>query len=368
MKMNVARYCNIVLAVCMIVSACSEKTVSVDSVIPLSVGRIDDAQKINFPDEFSDFAIIKLENNEKAMLSWVQKVCVTPKGFYFLDYKAPEQILHFDLEGKFLCRIGEYGRKSSEYTMIYNFCTNEAGDTIAILESERILFYNDKGQYLKTQHFDEHMDDILLMSKGLLATDYHHVGSHLFMLYNNSLKSRFVPLSSGLIRGAASSQNFLQQNAKYICYYDFFTSRFYLMDKQNLSKVKCYLLDSDKMLSEEKAFAMNGDRSKYAFVSNYIIDDNFIIGNVSIDRHEYDFCIDINNDKFTLVEHNFSNYHFHSYYDGYYYKVVSSGFLIDILQQPYSHRSREMLREALRTYKDSISDKDNYYILKMKKR
>lgn len=348
--------------------ACSDKNLVYTDVVPLEIGSTSDAVTKELTDEFTDFHLMRLDNSEKALLSWVKKVCVTDRGLYILDYKNPAQILHFDKDGKFICKIGDYGRKKSEYISIYNFSTNNVGDTIAILDSRRILLFNDKGEHIKTETLNEHTDDILLTKRGMITSDYHHENSHLLTLYNSAdIVGKYIDLEKRNIRGTSPSQNFLQQCGEKICYYDYFSSHFYVMDAKKHETLKCYELRSDKILNEV-AIENGNDRSKYTYVNNYVIDDSTIIGNIHIDRVNYDFCINMRTDDFSLVKLEGSHYFFDSYSDGYYYKILSPSYILDILQKSYNSKARKIFSEALKPYIGKVSEKDNYYVLRMRRK
>lgn len=349
--------------------SCSDKNVSYNDVVPLEVGNTTNIVTKKITDEFTDFHIVRLDNSEKALLSWVKKVCVTDRGLYILDYKNPAQILHFDKDGKFICKIGDYGKKKSEYISIYNFSTNNVGDTIVILDSRRVLLFNDKGEHIKTETLNEHIDDLLLTKQGMMTSDYHHENSNLMTLYKKTdVVDSYINNEYKNIRGTSPSQNYLQQCGERLCYYDYFSSRFYLMDIKHPNTQKCYELRSDKILNEVKAKEKGVDRSKYAYVNNYVIDDSTIIGNIHIDRVNYDFCINMRTDDFSLVKLEGSHYFFDSYSDGYYYKILSPSYILDILQKSYNSKAREIFSEALKPYIGKVSEKDNYYVLRMRRK
>lgn len=335
----------------------------------LEIGDVSDAVDKVFSEEFTDFEIIKLDNTYESQMSWVNKMCVTDRGFFFLDYKLPAKVLHFDSHGKFICRIGDYGKKTSEYVNIYNFSANDAGDTIAILDSRKVIRYNNSGEHLSTETLNEHVDDIILTKQGLFAADYHHENPHLLGLYSNGdVTKSYVNIENNSIKGTSPSMNYLQQCGDVLCYYDYFSSCFYVADIHNMSKMKCYKLKSDDILDEVKSRESGTNRSKYSCVRDYVVTDSSIVGNIRVDERGHDFCIDMRNDTFSFVHFDREHYSFNAYHNGYYYRVVPAGFILDVLNEPYNAKVRELFSDALEPYKESTSEKDNYYVLKMRKK
>ena len=370
MKINVipALLCGIgmFLSLFVVLSSCSERTMSVYNDIPLELGN---KNARSFTDVFCDFELIRLDDKEKAQLSQIRKLVVTDKGLYFLEFREPDVIQHFGHDGKYLGRIGEYGKARTEYINIFNFTANERGDTIVALDYRRAIYYNDKGEYIMALSFDEFFDDILLLPQGLLTANYHHNSDKLFSLYDTTGKiDSFVELTSGLIRGSNFSQNYLQRYGDRVCYYDFFSSRFYLMDINELSAPKCYELRADDMLTETKAKELKGRVIDCAFVNSYVMDDSTVIGDMLIDKYRCDFRIDLNNDNMELIKFDKYVCKFDYYCKGYYYQVLSPTYIKEVITHPSRAKTYEMLKEVLKPYEDSISEKDNYYILRMRRK
>lgn len=349
--------------------ACSDKVVSQYNDVSILLNNTEAAEHMVFQKRFTDFQLIKLESKENAMLSWVHKLCVSDSGLYLLDYKSPSRIHHFNENGTYICKIGENGKKKNEYLEIFNFSTNSSGDTVVLLDSDRLLFYDNNSKHIKTVKLNERVTDIIFSPSGLLTADYHHTDNNLFELYKNDTPvKKFIQIEKDHLVGSTCSFNFLQQNRQYTVFYDYLSSKFYVLNTKDLSLLKCYTLEADGILSGNNDSLKPKDSSMSTFVTSFILEDSTIIGSIYRKQKKYDFEIEINSDSFSYVKNNVSNYSFAAYHNGYYYKYYSPSDLINIIKNPSKYSMYQMLKKAIDALPDSISERDNYYILKMKKR
>lgn len=367
--LNKTFYHTLIIGLIISLISCAEQSIGIPNTVTLDAGNYNEQREVYYAEEFTDFQLVRLENKNEAMLSWITKVVATDKGLYILDNKTPARLYHFEFDGSYIHQIGEYGRKKTEYTDIVNFSTTPKGDTIALYDFRRVVLYSDKGTFIESIPITEVADEVQIMSHGLLASDYHHVGKHLFSLYKDGERKKgTIENQSGVIKGTAYSLNNFQQNEDYICYYDFFASRFYLISKNNIHNIRCFQLQSEDFLDEQKSLQPKKQRSQYSYVTNYTLCDSVIVGLIKRNTQNYNFKINLNTPSIEYIDFKVGNYYFDAYKDGVFYKLLSPTTIMTIMRQSSNSQMKELLKEAFAPYKDSISEKDNYFILSMRKK
>lgn len=342
----------------------------------LEIGDIEEEK--SFYDEFDNFTIVPLEGCQEAMLSDVYKMQATDTGVYFFDnvsFSNPSVLL-FNHDGSFRNKIGTQGHSKGEYTSVSNFSATSAGDTVVLLDFNTLKTYRSDGTFVSSQTLEDEYgwDDLLPLKDGLLMATYHRGYDHLMSLYSWGLdkKQSLLPSSSELIKGALWSINRLQKAGDKICFLDAYTSTFYVSDLNHLNEISRFALSSPNMLTEQIAMQEPDFMNKeYDFVKDYIFDGEEIFGTLQYNGLQHDFRINLNENKVTVNNHSGFNYIFLCYHDGFYYQLLSPFQIKKILgskEKPHMKEANRILEEAFKAYNHDITEYDNYYMLKMKKR
>lgn len=129
-----------------------------DSSIEKVVVNTDDISIISFPkvsettlkrklsvSEIADsISLIKLETTNSCLIGDVDKIVCFEGGILILDIRKSKSLFLFDYNGKFIRRIGEFGRGPGEYIKPYDFCVNEAESEVTIfdVQQNKVLIYN----------------------------------------------------------------------------------------------------------------------------------------------------------------------------------------------------------------------------------
>ncbi len=361
------------------ISSCNQSKSDVgeyENDVTLEIGDIEEEK--SFYDEFDNFAIVPLEGCQEAMLSDVYKMQATDTGVYFFDnvsFSNPSVLL-FNHDGSFRNKIGTQGHSKGEYTSVSNFSATSTGDTVVLLDFNTLKTYRSDGTFVSSQTLEDEYgwDDLLPLKDGLLMATYHRGYDHLMSLYSWGLdkKQSLLPSSSELIKGALWSINRLQKVGDKICYLDGYTSTFYIFDLNHPNEISRYTLSSPKMLTEQIAmkeidFMNNG----YDFVCDYIFDGEEILGILQYGCREHDFRVNLKENKVTVSDHTGFRYRFQCYHDGYYYQLLYPFQIQKIFSsKEVSHmkEANKILEEAFKTCNKDVTEYDNYYLLKTRKR
>lgn len=106
-------------------------------VIDLLSEPISEVNKLS--DIASDIEYIPLQTSASSLMgSNIRKIVHTNKRFYINSH---DEILCFDIDGKFLNKIDNRGRGPEEYTFLWDFDVSSNGKLLTILSSSKLLIY-----------------------------------------------------------------------------------------------------------------------------------------------------------------------------------------------------------------------------------
>lgn len=333
-----------------------------------------DCNSVNrLEDEFECFELIQLENKSEAVLGEISKMQACDCGMYILD--SQKSLYLFDYDGTFVSKISRKGHSKTEYTDMFNFSANSAGDTVAILDFNTVKYFKSNSVYLRTDSLRDtpHWQGFLNTDNGFFLATCNRGLEIVFAQYTNNFKTEnpIIDCSANLIRDIPSSwRNIVQKNGKIICYYDYYTSTFYIYNLDDMSDSRCYSFHSPNILTEEKMRSGGVDSYGYDHLESFVFEDSIIWGIFIHQEVGYDFKLDLNTGLCLLNHHIDMGYNFLCSHNGWYYCGFDPGQLLQIAD-PKNNRysaTRKLLENSLKPYKDKIMDTDNYYILRMRKK
>lgn len=138
MKQNITVMCTIFLFLFVFLS-CQNKPEE-QNIIDVSKG-----QTLNYHplmDGIETIELIPLETNEKNLIGYANRICMTKSKIYIFDSRT-SSIQIFDISGNFINNLHHVGRGPNEYTRIRSFRVTDDG-TIYIFSPKKILKYNDE--------------------------------------------------------------------------------------------------------------------------------------------------------------------------------------------------------------------------------
>jgi hypothetical protein len=104
---------------------------------------------------FQSIRLVPLETKDNILLGGELQLKIVNNEFFLLDMQNQKCVLRFDSEGKFLNKIGKYGRGPQEYNPLGDFSIH--GDTIDFLSGSQkptIIGYRRNGNFLYSKTFD----------------------------------------------------------------------------------------------------------------------------------------------------------------------------------------------------------------------
>jgi len=132
---------------------------------------------------FKNARCIALENHIDGLVGDIDKLIVHDNLLYVLDKKFAKGLFVYNLDGKFIRRIGRFGRGPGEYSQLYDFTINTSQNEIIILDHETMLVYDIRGNFLRNvrlQQIDGHVNQLLYYDKLIYTT---------FMAYNANINN-----------------------------------------------------------------------------------------------------------------------------------------------------------------------------------
>ena len=113
-----------------------------------------------------NFHFIPLETTEACLIGSISDIRITNNRIYILEGKKSEDLLVFDLNGRFITKVGEKGNGPENYVKISDFDIDTANNRIAISDKhrQRMLFFNlDTYRFKYAQNTDFYYSDFICM-------------------------------------------------------------------------------------------------------------------------------------------------------------------------------------------------------------
>lgn len=367
----------------MLVSCSNDHNYTWDGVVNTNVISLNPSNDIvNLSDDFSDFELIPLDNNRNCMLKDRAKLSVTDSAYYILNDDWRSNIFLFDKNGNYKYCIGRKGHGRGEYDNANDFYVSKDGLT-SVLTFDKILFYDKSGKFDRALELNENngCDYISCVGTSPVLASHYRNKDHLLNIIDpeNNVIEKYIPIDTTQhIRfSPVLGIRPLQVVNNTICYLDYFSSSFYIIDREKTDTIKRIILKSDKMLTEKFAKETVEYYADYDEIESFVFTGEEIIGLLTIDKKPYNFWIDINKCQARLSLSSDMMYDFDAYHDGWFYKIVTASWLLN----HYKYRSpktsplpdfrkKELglspIVPILEPIIQSISEKNNSYILKMR--
>lgn len=384
MYKHVLRKSLFLIIVAVIMSCSSNQSYNWDGVLNTTeISLYPSNDLIHLSDEFSDFELVALENNRNCMISTGAKLSVTDSAYYILNTDWKQQFLLFDKSGKYKSRIGCKGHGRGEYDQVSDFYVSENG-VASVLTYNKIQCYNQSGKFDRTIDLNENngCDYISYIESSPILASHYRNKDHLLNIIDteNNITEKILPVdtTNHVTFSPVIGIRPLQVVNKTICYLDYLSSTFYIIDKEKSDTISRIVLKSPKMLTEKLSKETDELSSDYDEIESFVFTGTEIIGLLTIDKKPYNFEIDINKRQVKLSISSDILYNFDAYHNGWFYKIVTPGWLLNHykFRSPKTsplpeYRNKELGSSPLVAILDpiiqTISEKNNAYILKMKK-
>lgn len=354
----------IVFLLLLFLVSCNNGSVSESTVVNNYDIDLDTCNSIVYRDSLA-YDIFSLENKADYMLSGIDKMSITPSGIYIMDTKYLPNLYVFDTKGNALSKIGKQGHSKSEYVRINNFSTNEKGDTVAILDDfgKVIKFYDKTGSFIRSYTFENECgwNECLLLDNCVYAYSYNHIGPSVITKYSAdfSEKQEIGIWDSNLIQGLCGHYSNMQYSKKYICVLDFYNSRFYLVDRYDNDKIISISLISKNIISplkEKFDYEIYHDH-----VAEYWLTNDEIICSIYYKKQLATYSISLSSMSISKISSKGMRPHYMSKDDSFFYSYFTTSSILNLKKYNISD---SVFNKAIEPYFDSLSEFDNYYIVK----
>lgn len=264
----------LILLLALIVISCSSK-VEEDFVNDKLLSLKTESTPLALSDLVDSVQFVPFENGRQCMLSYAKKTLVRKGLVYVLDQQPLPTIKVFDLNGKYIRNIGRIGHGRGEYVDIDDFTINELGDSVFILCNNMVNVYSQEGAFLFTKDID--MKGVIRRLEAccggyVCLTEYKGNDFLLhFMDYGFDVRKDLISSDGIIIKEPSEVLYPIQIYGKYVWYYNYFNSTFYVVDTQDSYEVSKYHLSSDRAYKIEQF-------EKYIFTNNYDAVSAFQVG------------------------------------------------------------------------------------------
>lgn len=358
----------ILLLLLIIIASCSESynsnQQSVEVIVPIERDTcVKQLQNIK------EIQIIPLDNNPKCQITRLSKMAVTQNNILILDITNGAKLMSFTSDGKFVKNIGEKGRSKSEVTFIQDFCTNEKGDSVFLLDWTNVKVFDNNGNYLKTYELEDsvHYRYIERDVTGFWCVSNYNGTSHLLHHRNQNfeLDGQFVSTGGQDFDECPFLRYPIWKSHGKTIFCDFFSSSFYIFE-QNIQT--CCRIESENIISTNKLNdKMWQDECDY--VEKFWYDGKYIYGMMCYDDYLEKFRIDEENEKCVIYDVFDFDPSVDCYFDGYYYSLVEPIQILRFIEMPdnvLSDSERKVVN-AMSGLKEKITEDNNFVIVKIKK-
>ncbi len=259
---------------------------------------VNQLQQINMSDFISDFKAVKLEFTDESMLHSVRKVELFDELLYVLDSFGAKGVLVYDMNGKFIRKIGSAGRGPGQYSIPQDFLIDKQNNEIEILANRTVFHFSLNGNYLKDQTIDFTGINFIKSNKSYY---FAITGKEDYKLTKTNLNCKriesYLPTNNNYENGVAycclipqESGQILYRPLRRDTIYSVGTSEAFPYRIIDFGKYKFHLNEFEKMpFIEQAKFLKYGKNTDQCIIRNYFENSHYIdlVYNMSGNFYEY---------------------------------------------------------------------------------
>jgi hypothetical protein len=319
---------------------------------------------------FSNIEYIVLETKKNCLVGEISGIKITDYKIYILDKYSAKGLLVFDrATGKYLFGIKATGSGPGEYDFPYDFTVNPVSGEINIIGTNKILFFNPEGKYIKEKRLDFYATNVKTDGQGL----YVFVGSGNapeLIVTDESFRreTTYFNKTDKSLRAFSASFRLQYLGDKGIFYWRVFDNTLYKVNKNSINKfIKLRFPDANNIESIiQTAMKNSGIRNstldqiltKYGGVNvNGIFfgKDIALIG-VYYQKTPYLSFVDLSTGKYKVLDYNSIDDDISGNIDNIYIHTVTLNDEVVFSLQPFDisdHSNEELIRIGQTIEKDS---------------
>lgn len=351
-----------------VVSCFNAETSNISKELVINLDNVK-KEKASLSDFFSNIEFIPLENNPDCMLSRVEKMKVTDKGFILLDRNNMPAIQTFSFDGKYTGKIGDIGKAKGEFQdNVFDMCSSANGDTIAIATQQGIMLFDNR-KYKLTKAIEKGFVKRIESTLGgfVYCSDYSDDHHSLHILDKNLNVQTDLFNTNGIIIGNfGATHNTIQTYKSDICYYDQYQSCFYCIKQNQLNDIVQIKFESKNVLNydsynDEKIYIKPFD----SVMDYYIINSN-IYGNMCLSHGLYFFKLDVSNASINIYDVEGWLPRNGVLYGDDLYCIISQEDFLNLSNWEMDGIAFKSIKNNYQEVKEVINEKSNFIIVKLK--
>lgn len=340
--------------------------------------NLDDLLKdtVSFDSVFCDVTFIPLENNRDGMLSFVSKMIVTKDYYIVLDFNTYPQVVLFSHDGDYKGTVGRLGHGRGEYEFIFDVSADMDGN-IVLSTFDSFMVFDSGGNFVRSikTNRDSFMKNVLCYQDGIVcATNYSSGASSLLQFFDQDYKWHHEMISPDdvVLGNPPRMRNTLHVTGDTLCYFNPYTSEITLLDLSNYQTIKRYSIVSKNMLNMEKSQQENSgiDIGDVDAVYSYYLRDGKVISYLSLNESGTILEVDTETDGYRLSVPDGWFPEICDVHDQYYYSILSQEEFLELAKGELytTGGTRMMISKACEKMNRILTEKDNYVIMKAKRR
>ena len=231
--------------------------------------------------------------------------------------------------------------------------------------------YDINGGYIKTIELNNsnHWERIVSAENGFVCSSYYTGGQNLVSVCDKDFRTLYSFANTEEMTFAEFPylRNPIWCSHGKIIYCNFFSSSFYVSE-QNSPSVVCYNIISDRQMTHEKVLAGKWGYEDYFLTFSF--DGKCIFGYMNYNKRFCRYVFDISNNDFSVFLPMDFLPQIQAYCNGYYYSLISAHDVLSIAESAKTRKDGgyDKLYELFSPFMNKITDGDNYFVLKMKKK
>ncbi len=166
-----------------------------EDIITINIDTLEIFEELHFSSVFKNIRLIPLETNEKCLIGAISQIEIFDNKIYVLDSSVAKSLFVFDIEGRFIKKVGIVGKGSGEYIRPGMFSIDCLEKKIYILDSiqKKIIIFSIQGEL----EDELKLDASLLINQFTVSSNYiyidqisakHIKSKYLLNILNNSGK------------------------------------------------------------------------------------------------------------------------------------------------------------------------------------
>jgi hypothetical protein len=255
--------------------------------------------------------ILLQTDTKESQFAGIDKLVIHDDRIYILDYMNTRSLFVFDMDGKFLRRIGRRGRGPGEYpALLMDFATDNAGNVLLVDNTKRELHkYAPDGRYITSVHLPFLVEGLVVLENSdyLVALTYP---------YEEKVPAPQVVVCDSLFNKKEEYFSFSQVGDKLdisplvkvggkIVYHREVNDTVYIFSTLDGALTKEYAINFEGMSVPKELrhnYSKLGDESSYRYLySTPLFVGNYLIGNM-IDRDRTAiYCFDVESGESCLI-------------------------------------------------------------------